>query len=316
MRFEKDFLISEYKKGKEIRQIAKERNCSTATIVLLNREYGLSSTDYNPKYKYKDKKWLIEQFGKYKTVSSVAKKTGYPRTCVARYAEKYGLRTKEYTRNDKNNINENFFKSIDTEEKAYFLGFIMADGNIYEYADGRLQFSLKVKSADKDIVLKLAEATNFDKSKVRIFKSERNGTITESCELKSYNEVFCRSLMSNGVVSNKTGKEIIPNTVPDFLVKHFIRGFIDGDGWIHDYSYKSVVGACSQSKNILNDIISHFKRELSIELNILGDNRLYSIQTSAKKKVYSICKYLYKNSKIHLDRKYTNAINIIYKYIN
>ena len=81
--------------------------------------------------KYRDKEWLKEQFNIYKTVSSVSKNTGYPRTCITRYALRYGIYKSKFTRDKNNNINEDYFKTIDSAEKAYLLGFIMADGNLF-----------------------------------------------------------------------------------------------------------------------------------------------------------------------------------------
>ena len=71
---------------------------------------------------YRNEKWLREQFKKYKTPTEVSKQTGYPRTCITRYAKKFGIYTTNRTRVQKLHIKSDYFKNIDTFDKAYFLG--------------------------------------------------------------------------------------------------------------------------------------------------------------------------------------------------
>ena len=155
--------------------------------------------------------------------------TGYPRTCITRYAIKYGIYQKRFTRDKVNYVNEDYFNKINTSEKAYFLGFIMADGNMYLRSNNKYQFSIKIKSSDKDILLKFAKAIEFNPEKITERNEERNGTITRCAEIKIYNQAFCNSLVNLGVVPRKTGKEYMP-LIPKELEKDFIRGYIDGDG--------------------------------------------------------------------------------------
>ena len=310
----KEFLISQYKLGKEIREIAKELKCSTATLVLKNREFNISATDYNPKYMYKNKEWLEQQLQKYGSVSNVAKETGYPRTCISRYAEKYNLRHKKYIRNKNNFIDENYFENIDTENKTYFLGYIMADGNIYRYEDGRLQFSIKLKSTDKDIIYKFAERIKFDKDKIIFRSSKRKNTITNSVEIKTYNTVFCENLIKHGINPRKSGNEKIPNTIPKNLIKHFIRGFVDGDGSLSCNKKKTVFNVCSTSEDIISAIQKIFELDANIKINKYYTKNIYTLQSAKRKTVYLLCKYLYENSEIYLDRKYNIAMNIIEEY--
>jgi len=54
-------------------------------------------------------------------------------------------RTKTYAR--KYTLNESFFKEINTEEKAYILGFVCADGHI-DIITGRLKILLAQKDID------------------------------------------------------------------------------------------------------------------------------------------------------------------------
>lgn len=251
--------------------------------------------------KYRNKEWLKEQFDKYHTPTLVSEKTGYPRTCITRYAIKYEIYNPKYTREKTNYVKEDYFQVIDTPNKAYFLGFIMADGNIYKRKNNSYQFSIKLKKSDKDILLKLAQEIGFNPEKIIERTEMRNETKTHCVEMKIYNQNFCQSLINLGVIPKKTGKETMPNLRED-LKKDFVRGYIDGDGWIG--KGRAQIGVCSSSLSIIKSITSYIQSALNIEMKISQqDKGLYVSKIYARKKVYQILKHLYYDNCMSLDRK-------------
>lgn len=254
---------------------------------------------------YRNKEWLASKFKEFKTPSKVADETGYPRTCITRYALKYNIYNPKYNRSKRNYVDENYFKEIDTKEKAYFLGFIMADGNVYQKSDGKYQFSIKIKATDKDILYKFAKAINFDPSNIKE-REEVRGTMTTRCaEIKIYNQVFCNNLIDKNVIPRKTGKEVMPDIKKKFK-RDFIRGYIDGDGWIG--KSQPQVGFCSSSLKIMEQMVNYIKSELNIELKIIDQKDCYVVKTYAKKKVYQLIKHFYYKDCISLDRKKSIAL--------
>lgn len=252
---------------------------------------------------YRNKTWLKEQFDLHKTPTNVSNATGYPRTCITRYATKFDLYETKFTRDKFNHVDEDYFKVIDSANKAYYLGFIMADGNIYKYKDNdRYQFSIKIKSTDKDILLKLAADLKFNMEKITERNEQRNGTVTRCAEIKIYNKPFCMSLINLGVIPQKTGKEIMPKEIPQEYKRDFIRGFIDGDGWIGKDNAQ--IGVCSSSNSIIEDINNYFQETLNFKLQVYNRQDGVNIaKTFNRKKVYHALKHLYYEDCISLDRK-------------
>ena len=116
------------------------------------------------------------------------------------------------------------FETIDTEEKAYWLGFLYADGS--------------VGSTDNRIELGLAEKDLKQIEKFKNFIGIPN-KISYRATSKSYRYTFksipCKTdLIKQGCVPKKSLILKFPTKeqVPQDLIKHFIRGFFDGDGCI------------------------------------------------------------------------------------
>lgn len=130
--------------------------------------------------------------------------------------------------NRKYYLNEDYFKIIDTEEKAYFLGFLYADGAIYaNNKNNRHYFHLTLHSSDLEIleVFKKSIPTNVP---LRYY-SKRNHT-----SLMISSEKMTKDLINLGCMPCKSFKIRFPTVeqVPDNFVRHFIRGYFDGDGCI------------------------------------------------------------------------------------
>lgn len=150
---------------------------------------------------------------------------------------------------------EDYFDNIDSSDKAYFLGWLMADGNVSVYNG---QYSIKVHIAykDKELIdkfLKYIQSTN--KAKMKCGKNP-------SYYVSLTSRHMCESLSNYGIVPQKTGFEIFPDNIPKVYIRDFIRGVFDGDGITDISRFRSgFVG----SNNLVNRILVELNRcDLSI----------------------------------------------------
>ena len=208
----------------------------------------------------------------------------------------------------KHYYDEDYFEIIDTEDKAYWLGFIMADGCIYKGSDKnsfRLQINLKT---DDKILLELFQKCI--KSDYKIQDKVLNNKYHVST-VKINSTKMCNDLIKHGVTERKSLICEFPVTVPDNLIHHFIRGYFDGDGCISvsdtdHLRYKfSIVGGKDMLEKIQEYLpgtyLYHLKnRELIVEL-----------QTCNIENIRNIFNYLYKDATIFLPRKYNKFCKII-----
>lgn len=196
-------------------------------------------------------------------------------------------------------INENFFENIDTEEKAYWLGFIYADGCV-----------------TKDHKYLIIELSGVDINHLKLFQSsiQSNHQIkikkNNIVRLSICNKKLVFDLIKLGCVPAKSLILQFPNEeqVPKHLLHHFIRGYFDGDGclsittrtknnrktFVYDWH---VLG----THNMLNNILEFLNfKNISLKKN----GKIFKLRAQSKKVVMCVLDILYFDSCVFLKRKY------------
>lgn len=222
-----------------------------------------------------------------------------------------GVEIKTHTRRFNLNFLDHYFENIDTEDKAYFLGLLLTDGNVHIIKkSGLYQISLELCVKDKDILDKFKKVVNSE-SKVSYRKREN----TEMVCVRFYSEIMAKDLSKYGIIPNKTKKLKHLPILSKELMKHFIRGMIDGDGSIYQSCGKyNHVTFCSYSYNVCNElqkICDGFIKEPNLA-KILKDKgkEIYRVHYNDQTKVKQLVTVLYKDSNYYLARKYALAKNI------
>ena len=288
-----------YSEGLSLRKVGQELNIPVSTVTEWIRQEGIMrkikpQADLNKMNQAKD---LYNQGF---NTNEIAKKLNTNSGSVLKWLKSLNVEIRH--RGPKSKIkNEDFFDIINTEEKAYFLGWIMADGCI-SIENGQYSLKLHISYNDKELIdnfLKVIESTNKTK-----YKPE-NGNGSYYVSLTSVHMV--KSLIKLGVKPQKSGHEIIPD-IPENLISHFIRGYFDGDGITDVKQHRSgfissyeVIDQIDSKLNInkKNLIQKHSKSVIDVYYILYGKND--------SKKLFD---YMYKNATIYLKRKY-DRMNII-----
>lgn len=129
-----------------------------------------------------------------------------------------------------NLVDHDFFESIDSETKAYWLGFLMADGCVYRSDVGKNQarLQLKLASKDKGHIEQLAKDLRF---KGNIWDHILPGNLTlPTTTLFIVSGKICDDLERQGCIQRKSMTLRFPQHILPGLRKHLIRGYFDGDG--------------------------------------------------------------------------------------
>ena len=141
--------------------------------------------------------------------------------------------------------NKDYFKIINNEHKAYWLGFLYADGYVEpiyrkdKIKAFRLELSLQESDEDMLLLFKKDIETNANITD-RIIKSKDKNYHAKRIRIN--NTELCRDLMNLGCMPKKSLILKFPNhtIVPQELIRHFIRGYFDGDGCVSYYETKYI----------------------------------------------------------------------------
>jgi len=205
-------------------------------------------------------------------------------------------------RHRKYTLNETFFDDINTEEKAYFLGYLFADG-YNQKTKGTIRLILSTK--DENILNKLSKATS---SNNPIKKENRivNGNSYSTSGVYLHSIHMCKTLESHGMTQTKSLTVEFPKINIKYL-NHFIRGYFDGDGCIKIDKYGQPKISICGSKMFLIELKKIFECNLnlnSIKLYKSKNSKIHYLEYVGLINVEKIYKLLYSGSNIFLERKY------------
>lgn len=265
-----------------------------------------------------DKENIVEYYYKNKDINidNIALNLNISIRGVKRVLKDKSINTR---RKNRYTLNENYFDNIDTQEKAYILGFIYADGFVGDEKYNNIVISIN----DLQLLQEFAKELEFTGD---IRKTKKGGFENSKCGycINFSSQVIASRLRELGLCPNKS---LIMTSIPKInseLIRHFIRGYFDGDGSIilsHNTSYYKNKDKITKYKypTYMFDILGTkpFLEEIKIVtgfryVKILDTKteQIKCLRISAKKEFENIFDYLYKNSTIKLERKY-NKWNVI-----
>lgn len=203
-------------------------------------------------------------------------------------------------------VDENYFESLDTNNKVYVLGLLYSDGNV---SLKKYNIQLSLHKDDKEILEKINKDMKSNKplyfkefSKYNRNQNDQWGICI--CCKKMHND-----LAKWGVTPQKTHIVKYPDFLKDNQHSHFIRGVIDGDGCIHPYDFKNhncsidingTYDFCVGCKDVIESI-------LGIHCSIIKINKngsTYRTVISGKNQIKIFLDWIYNDAELYLKRKY------------
>jgi len=210
-----------------------------------------------------------------------------------------------------NSVSDKLFMKIETEEDAYWLGFLYADGWIRE---DRNEIGLQLQERDEKHIehfknyCKCSNAIYTRQSKSPHYP-DRTGIqkgITFS------NRQVKENLIKLGCLPNKSLILKFPNLeqVPLNLIKHFIRGYVDGDGNVRFGKRNGIV--ILGTFDFLSEVQKIFNQFCQSKIRNSGNSQVtFRLEINKKQDVIEILNFLYLNSNIYLERKYQEFLKTL-----
>lgn len=246
---------------------------------------------------------IVELANQGLTATEIAKILGIWRQTVYYKLKKIGRSIPNYHNSLK--FDNTVFDIIDTEEKSYWLGFLMADGYVSKTTN-TVELSLKGDDSKH-----LEKYNNFLKNTVsiKISKIITNGKEYKRCRCAVTDKHFHDKLIELGCTPQKSLTLKFPNKnifANNDLIRHFIRGYIDGDGCLTYTKTGRLVIEIIGTKEFLNDIkeiySEYFKSTFHKDKRRLTSNTYFILCSCNNADKFA--NIIYNNSNIYLDRKY------------
>lgn len=325
-----------YENNITLKEIAIKYNCSRDTIkrFIVQNDFP-ERKKINPLYKNfseEDDKKIEQLYNEGKSTREIGKIMNTSGITISKHLQKMGVKIKDLHKSRQiYPFNENYFKTIDDEHKAYWLGFIAADGCVLEPTyqvskrtgkiirkeQGALQIGLQEK--DKAHLEKFQKDIK-DTHKINFSKKRK------AYDIKILSNIICMDLQQYNIVPRKSLVLEFPDNIREDLLRHFIRGYFDGDGSIAFCKNKkgvisighiqvSIIGTV-MFLNTLNNILEdelQFKEKV-VDLGNKHKPVTKTIFFSSIAHTKKFLDFIYKDSTIYLDRKYERYLIFNKKY--
>jgi hypothetical protein len=254
---------------------------------------------------------VITEYGKGQSPNKMSEQLGCSYTLILDLLDKYHIvRTdsNKFKRKHKT-VKEDYFDIIDTQEKAYFLGLMFADGN------NRIgTASISLQERDREILEKFSIAI-FDEVILTFRDCSHKSNHQNHYRFRIHNQKMCLRLEKLGCVPAKSLILKWPQWLidPD-LQRHFIRGYFDGDGTVYcrketncyGFGIISTNDFCKNVDRVVNQQIQiYFGYEMPWANGITTDISVYG-----NRNIFKILNWLYKDATIYLERKYQKYLQL------
>lgn len=251
---------------------------------------------------------IINTYLKYKTVVKTAQELRLPYRAVHKILVASNL-IKMRRKTKSSSLNKDFFKVIDSPEKAYFLGLLHADGSVFQRSTSdKFNLSISLHHRDKKILDRFARCISLEEERV-LPSPQKIGELQYKITIGI--QEFIEPIL-------ELKSPAILAKVPSNLTSHFIRGVFDGDGSIYNHR--------AHGGKQINYHASFIGYQWLLEwIQITCPVKAAKIKTTNSKEIsrmeyYSqndlldLFSFLYKDSTVHLDRKYSKFLDMKLNY--
>lgn len=217
-------------------------------------------------------------------------------------------------------VNDDYFSEINSEDKAYFLGLLFADGCIVDTQAYQKSLTISLQERDSYILYKMKKYLNYQGNIT--FKKRKQLQHKDQETLNITSDKLCNDLINLGCTPKKSLTLEFPNgKIPDHLMRHFIRGLFDGDGSIASQkTYKKggeisyhfrfdISGTYSICEGVKNVFIEHLSLK-DRKIIKRKDHQVCVCAIMGKRNIQQIYHYLYDDATIFLTRKKEKMLGV------
>ena len=253
-------------------------------------------------YLYRDKKY---------TQARICNDLLVSQNGIKKILARNGVDKRSYSEcNQKYKRNSNYFDDINEENKAYYLGLIYADGNNFSNHNA---ISISLQEEDGYLIERFKEEVEYEGPVKYDYLSEINPNYKNQTRIVINDEHMSKRLFELGVVDKKSLVLTFPNFLDYNMLRHFCRGYFDGDGGVY-YDKKrnrlttSTVGTYDFTSTLKNILYSFGCSSNIYHPKQSKQNNTYILGTCGNNSSLKYLSWLYEDCDIKMLRKYNKYL--------
>lgn len=217
----------------------------------------------------------------------------------------------EVKRKRKYEISEEYFDNIDTQNKAYILGFLYADGS---NNPDKSTVSMSLQEDDYNILETIRNEIKDGRPLEYLDYSNKHDfgyNYKNQYRLLIYSKHICNQLSELGMVKNKSLNLKFPECLDGELWRHFIRGYYDGDGSLYRYkkdNHDNIVITITSTNDFCDAINKICFDNLGIRFGKYDASCHNGVTKVLSMCGKNVCKkfldWLYEDAELYMQRKY------------
>lgn len=298
----KNSVAEDYLNNEKFCDIAKKYSLNRTTLSRFLKKKGVVLRG-NKKINVKNYKNIIRYYKNGKKTKDIALKYNVTRNNILYILHSLNCFIRPNNEEcRKYKIKENFFNNINSEIKAYAVGLLFSDGCNSKNKQIFISFSNK---EDSKVLIKIARAIYYNPPVIKGYKPKKS--IQKIYKLCILNKHIAEKLYKLGCIPRKSLTLQWPLNIPYRLLRHFIRGYFDGDGSIFVSKNKRRAEVCIAGTFKFIKKLSNFLYAKKIKNFIYKtaspSGKTFELRFSSKNSINNFKKLIYKRSTIFFSRK-------------
>lgn len=289
-------------------KIANLLGCKSASVNKKIKEHKLVNINIskrNDNNLLKDKLDVVVELFKTKSMTEISKIVGHSEPSIYRLLKKHGYDTSKYK--CKYSFNEAYFEKIDTQNKAWALGWFLSDGNVTDKG----KFRIQIQEEDIQVLEDIKKDMKYDGE--LFYCKARNERCKPQVLLNFDRQKVAKDLIALGCSVNKSLVLTLPtfDKVPEYLFSHLLRGFFDGDGSVTVNPNGTKLRCNITSTDVFCEQVSNYLKTLDIHSAAFyyrRPNKPTGSMVFNREEAIKFLNYIYKDAELKLQRKYLKAL--------
>lgn len=304
-----------YLTGSTQSEIGKLYGVSRVSISNIIHSYKIEHRNPSSKSQFseEDLKYMCQLYDDGLTCEQVASVLGVSESLINYWFKKLNKKTRSNTINSrKYTLDEHYFDVIDTQDKAYILGFLYSDGCNFTDANRIL---LSLQEEDRHILESIKECVQTNAPLYLNEEHKKNTKHKNQYVLTMRSKHMSKVSSDMGMVKAKSLILEFPTNITKELMPHFIRGYFDGDGVFPRNKTSYTLGILGTENFCI--VLQSILEENGIESDIKNvndpSNSTRQLYIRRKENSKKFLEYIYKEANLYLFRKYDLYLK---KYVN